>query len=61
MLVLLGAGLAEHDGIDDFQMRRVGRQRQVDLVVVELAIRRGAQMVLDVARAFDVVGRLSRP
>ena len=38
VLVLLGAHLAEHDGIDDFQMRRVGGQRQMDPVVVELAV-----------------------
>ena len=56
ILVLLGAHLAEHHGIDDFEMRRVGGQRQMDLVVVELAIRRGAEMILDVARAFDLVG-----
>ena len=35
MLVLLGAHLAEHDGIDDLEMRRVGGQRQVDVVAVE--------------------------
>ena len=56
VLVLLGADLAEHDGIDDLQMRRVRRQRQMDAVAVELAVRRGAEMVLDVARAFDRVG-----
>jgi hypothetical protein len=37
-LVLLGARLAEHDGIDDFEMRRVGGQRQVHVVAVELAV-----------------------
>ncbi len=56
-LVLLGAHLAEHDRIDDLEMRRVGGQRQVDGVAVELAVRRGAEVVLDVARAFDLVGR----
>ena len=56
-LVLLGARLAEHHRIDDLEVRRVGGQRQVDLVAVELAVRRGAEMVLDVARALDVVGR----
>ena len=56
-LVLLGAHLAEHDGIDDLEMRGIGGQRQMDLVAVELAVRRGAQMIFDVARAFDLVGR----
>jgi hypothetical protein len=57
MLVLLGAHLAEHHRIDDLEVRRVGGQRQVHVVAVELAVRRGAEVVLDVARAFDVVGR----
>ena len=56
-LILLGAHLAEHDRIDDLEMRRVGGERQMDAVAVELAVRRGAEMVLDVARAFDLVGR----
>src|SRR6201992_665476 len=56
MLVLLGAHLAEHHGIDDLQMRRVGGQRQMDTVVVELAVRRSAEMIFDVAGAFDRVG-----
>ncbi len=37
-LILLGAHFAEHDGIDDFQMRRIGSQRQMDMVAVEVAI-----------------------
>ena len=56
VLVLLGADLAEHDRIDDLEMRRVGGQRQMHLVVVELAVRRGAEVILDVAGAFDLVG-----
>ena len=56
MLVLLGADLAHHHGIDDFQMRRVRRQRQMDAVAVELAVGRGAEVILDVAGAFDRVG-----
>ena len=55
-LILLGARLAEHDGIDDFEMRGVGRQRQVHLVAVELAVRRGAEVVFHVAGTVDVVG-----
>ena len=56
VLVLLGAHLAEHHGIDDFEMRGVGGQRQMDLVVVELAVRRRAEMIFDVAGALDRVG-----
>ncbi len=55
VLVLLGAHLAEHHGIDDFEMRRIGGQRQMDLVVVELAVRRCAEMIFDVAGALDRV------
>ncbi len=54
-LILLGAHLAEHDRIDDFEMRRIGGQRQMHLVAVEFAVRRGAEMVFDVARALDLV------
>ena len=57
VLVLLGPRLAEHHRVDDLEMRRVGGERQVDLVAVELAVRRGAEVILDVARALDVVGR----
>ncbi len=56
-LVLLGARLAEHHRIDDFQMRRIGGQRQVHPVAIEFAVRRGAEVVLDVAGARHVVGR----
>ena len=56
-LVLLGAHLAEHHGIDDLEMRRIGGQRQMHAVAVEFAVRRSAEVVLDVARAFDLVGR----
>jgi hypothetical protein len=61
VLVLLGAHLAEHHRIDDLEMRGVGRQRQVDLVAVELAVRRRAEMVLHVARALDFVGAKEPP
>ena len=56
VLVLLGAHLAEHDRVDDLEVAGVGGQRQVHLVAVELAVRGRAEVVLDVARAFDVVG-----
>ena len=55
-LILLGADLSEHDGIDDFEMRGVGGQRQVNGVAVEHAIGRSAEVILHIARAFDVVG-----
>ena len=61
MLVLLGANLAEHDRVDDFEMRRVGGQRQMDLVAVEFAIRGGAEVIFHVARAFDVVVGRNEP
>jgi hypothetical protein len=38
----------------DFEVGRVGGQRQVDMVAVELSVRRGAHVIFDVARAFDV-------
>ena len=50
------ARLAEHDRIDRFEVRRVGQQRQMDLVAVELAVRRGAEVIFDVARAADIGG-----
>ena len=37
--VLLGTGLAHHNRIDDFKVRRVGGQRQMDLVTIKFAIR----------------------
>ena len=58
-LVLLGAGLAHDDRVDDFKVRRVGRQRQVNLVAVEFAVGGGTEMVLHVAGTFDIV-RLER-
>ena len=56
-LILLGAHLAEHHRIDDFQVRRIGGERQMHLVGVELAVRRGAEVIFDVARTLDLVGR----
>src|SRR4051794_4638747 len=51
--------LSEHDRIDRFKVRRVRKQREVNLVSVELAVGRRAKMVFDVARATDIrrVGR----
>ncbi len=55
VLVLLGARLAQHHRIDDLEVGGICRQRQVDLVAVEFAVRRGTQMVLHVARTLDVI------
>ena len=55
-LVLLGARLAQHHGIDGFEMRGIGRQRDMDGGAVELAVGRGAEMVFHVARAAHFLG-----
>ena len=52
----LARALPSTTGSDDFQMRRVGGQRQMHLVAVEFAVGRGAQMVFHVARALTSVG-----
>ncbi len=56
VLILLGTHLAEHDRIDDLQMRRIGGEREMHAVAVEFAVGRGAQVVLHVARALDLIG-----
>ena len=48
-LILLRPHLAEHDGIDDLEMRRIGGERQMHAVRVELAVRRGAEVIFHVA------------
>ena len=55
-LRLFGARLAEHDRVHRFEMAGVGGEREVDGVAVEFAVRRGAEMVFDVAGALDLVG-----
>ena len=55
-LALLGADLADDDGIDRLEMGRVGGQREMHLDAVELAVGGRAQMVLHVARAADLLG-----
>jgi hypothetical protein len=55
-LVLLGARLAQHDGVHRLQMAGVCGQRQVHRIAVEFAVRRGAQMVFHIARPFDILG-----
>jgi hypothetical protein len=57
---LLGARLAQHHRVDDLEVRRVGGQRQVHRLAVELAVRAGAQVIFDVAGALDV-RRLDEP
>ena len=37
-LVLLGAYLAEHDRIDNLEVRRIGAQREMNRVAVEFAV-----------------------
>ena len=54
-LHLLGAHLADDHRVDRFQVRGVGGQGQVDRVAVELPVRGGAEVVLDVARAADIL------
>jgi hypothetical protein len=56
-LVLLGARLAQYHRIHSFQMRGIGRQREMDDVAVEIAIGRGAEMVLHVARTAHLLGQ----
>ena len=56
VLLLLGADLSQHHRIDDFEMRGIGGQRQMHAIAVELAIRRGAEVIFYVAGAFDFVG-----
>ena len=56
LLRLLGAHLAEHHRVDRLEVARVGGERQVHGVAVELAVRRGAEVVLDVAGALDLLG-----
>src|SRR5450631_573752 len=60
-LILFGANLAENNGIDDFEMRRVRGQRKMDAVVVEIAIGRSTKMIFDVAGTLDVVGGKGAP
>ena len=57
LLILFCAHLAEHHRIDDLEMRRISGERQVDVVVVERAVARRAEVILHVARAFHVIRR----
>jgi hypothetical protein len=57
---LAGARLAQYHRIDRLKVRRVGQQRQVNLIAVELTVRRGAEVIFDIARATDI-GRIGRP
>ena len=60
-LALFAANLAEHDRVDALKVRRVRRQRQVHRLAVEHPVRRGAQVILHVARTLHVVGVRRRP
>ncbi len=55
-LRLFGAHLAQDHGVDRFEVRRVGRQRQVHGIAVEFAVRGGAEVVFHIARSVDVFG-----
>ncbi len=55
-LVLLGACLTQHHRIDRLEMRGIGRQREMDDLAVELAVGRGAEVILHVARAAHLLG-----
>ena len=48
-LILLGAHLAQHHRIDDFEMRRIGGERKMNAVAVKFAIGRGAEVIFHVA------------
>ena len=55
-LALLGAHLAHHHRVHRLEMRGVGREREVDVLAVgQVAIGRGAEMVLHVTRAQNLV------
>ena len=51
----LARTLPRTTGLTGLEMRRIGRQRQVNHVVVELAIGRGAKVILDIAGSVDFV------
>ncbi len=53
--VLPRAHLAHHDGVHRLQMRRIGLQRDVHAASGDVHVGRGAEMVLDVARALHIV------
>ena len=52
---LLRAGLAEHDRVDRLEVRGVGHKAHVHRNPVKLAVGRGAEVILHVARAADIV------
>ena len=54
--VLLGSNLADYDGVDGLEMRRVGGQREMHALPLDFAVTRRTQVVLDVSRASDLVG-----
>ena len=56
-LILFGAHLAEHDRVDNFEVRRIGGEREVHLVAVELTVGGGTEVVFHIAGTFHLVGR----
>ena len=55
-LVLLGANLAQNNGVHGLKVRRVGGQRQVDSVAVEFTVRRRAKVIFHIAGPVDIIG-----
>ena len=53
--ILPGADLADHDGIDRFEVRWVRLQRDMDHSAVDLDVGAGAEMIFDVAGALNAV------
>ena len=53
---LLRAGLAEHHRVHRFEVRGVGHKAHVHRNPVELAVGRGAEVILHVAAAADIIG-----
>ena len=49
LLVLFGAGLAENDRIDRFEVGGVGGEGEVHDIAVEFTVGRGAEVVFHVA------------
>ena len=55
-LFLLGPHPADHDRIDDLEMRRVRRKAEMNGLAVELAVRRCAHVIFHIARSTGILG-----
>ena len=53
---LVGADLAQNDGVHRLQMRRVGNQAHMHFDTVKFAVGAGAEMIFDIAAAADIIG-----